>query len=394
MSEGTHSTPAEATQVASSPLPGNTPRFSPAQKRKFAYIAGGTIGVVIVGAALFQVFRPETGIAGPGTAGGSAPRDLSRHVATVGGRPITERELADECIARHGREILDGIINRRIIQQACARQNVTISATEVDKEIFRIAKKFGMEPASWFQMLQAERNITQLQYKRDIIWPMLALKKIAGAVITKPTDQELQTAFVREYGPRVEARMILFDNQRRAGEVHNELMRIPGSDSFERRTQFFAQLAQKHSIEPTSRALGGVIPPIRRYSGNKKLEDVAFGMRKGQISPIINVGGTRYVILMSEGLTKPVVTDIAQVRNALYDQLTEEKTQQAVAQIFTKLRNQTRVDNRLTGTTSGVQQASATGSPAGRARVGGPAPAGGSYPRPSTAPRNPRSRIQ
>lgn len=371
MSEGTHSPTADATEITTTPAPQTQPqpRFSAAQKKKLAYVVGGTALVAAVGVGLFQVFRPDPGVAGVGGDGqnraGYAARDTSRPVANVNGHPVTWKQLAEECVARHGREILENMINRSIIQQACAQQNVTVTQGEVQSEVNRIARKFGMSPANWYQMLQAERNIMPAQYNRDIIWPMLALKKIAGSNVSI-TQKEAQKLFIREYGARVEARMILLDNQRRAAEVHEKLMRNPTKAEF-------SQLAQRYSIEPTSRALGGQIPPIRRFSGNKQLEDTAFGLREGQISAVMQVGQSRFVILMSEGLTKPKVT-FDQVRNEVYEQLKEEKTQQAVAQIFEKLRRQSRVDNFLTNTTThGVRQTSGTGG-AGRARVGGTFP--------------------
>ena len=83
---------------------------------------------------------------------------------------------------------------------------------------------------------------------------------------------------------------------------------------------------------------------------------------------VITVGSSRFVILISDGLTRPVVTSLEQVRKELYETVKEERTQAAVAQIFDKLRRQTRVDNLWTGVTSGIQQTS--GSTTGKARVG------------------------
>ena len=369
MSERTHSAAAETTEFTSASTGPVQPRFSPQQKRKLTYILAGSAGIALVAAVLFQIFRAEQGEAGTGDAAKNVNRPgrvaLTSTVARVGGRNITWREVADECMTRHGREILENIINRNIIQQACERQNVVVTNPEVAQEVQRIAAKFRLTPENWYQMLAAERNITPIQYRRDIIWPMLALKKIAGAKIVIK-EKDLREPYIRDYGPRVEVRMILFDNLRRAQEVYAELIRNPRD---------FSRLAQKHSIEPTSRALGGIIPPIRRYSGNKKLEDAAFDLRDGEISAILQVG-SRWVILLRERLTKPVVTSIDEVRQELEAQLREEKTQRAVAQIFEKLRRQTRVDNFLTNTRSGIQQTSAN-STAGRARVGG------SYPKPS-----------
>ncbi|GAB4143374.1 MAG: hypothetical protein Tsb009_14440 [Planctomycetaceae bacterium] len=370
MSEGTHSSRPETTDVVQALSAATQPRTATNRKRTLTYLVAGSAVIALVAAVLFQVFRAEPGEAGTE----NTPQQQSNRIAMgttlarVDGQPITWREVADECMARYGRDILENIINRTIIQQACAKRNIVVTNAEVAAEVRRIAAKFKLTPDNWYQMLQAERNITPIQYRRDIIWPMLALKKIAGAKI-QITEADLQKPFIREYGPRVKAKMILMDNQRRAIEVHAQAVRNPAN---------FERLAQQHSIEPTSRALGGEIPPIRRYSGNKLLEDEAFKLREGEVSRVITVGPSRFVILMSEGKTKPVVTSIDQVRQELYEAVKEERTQAAVAQIFDKLRRQTRVDNFLTGASSGIRQTS--GSAAGKARVG-------TYPQPSTQKR-------
>ena len=161
----------------------------------------------------------------------------------------------------------------------------------------------------------------------------------------------------------------MLENLRRANEVWEEANRNP--DDFE-------QLAQKHSVDPNSRALGGQVPPIPRFTGNDDLEKAAFKLKEGELSGVVQIGTGRYVILKCEGRTEPVVTDIEEVRNSLVDQLTEAKTQQSVAKVFEKIKEQTRVDNYLTRTSNGpgpgagpngagVQPVSATGTrqPAG-----------------------------
>ncbi len=65
---------------------------------------------------------------------------------------------------------------------------------EVDQEVARIAQKFKLTPDNWYAMLEAERNLTAMQYRRDVIWPMLALKKIAGNKIDV-TEADLQKGF-------------------------------------------------------------------------------------------------------------------------------------------------------------------------------------------------------
>lgn len=347
MSERNHSPKAE-TPPFNSPMP--LPN-QPQNKRKLVYIIGGSALFAIVAVGLFQIFRAEDGNAATDLNGSQTPQQrhqivLNTTLAKVNGQTITWEHIARRCVARYGREMLDNLINQMVIQQACQRHNVTVTKREVDNEIRRIAETFKLTPDNYLQMLFVERNITATQYQNDVIWPMLAMKKIAAPRV-KVTQEDLKKAFIRDYGERVKVKMILFDNLRRATEVHAKAVRIPTD---------FGRLAQQYSIDQTSRSLGGDIPPIRRYSGSIELEKEAFRMKKGQISQVITVASKRYVILLCEGRTKPTITHIEQVQKELTKQLVEEKTRVIVAQVFEKLRRQTRVDNFMTGTQSGSQQ--------------------------------------
>ena len=318
-------------------------------RRRAIWILGGAAAAVIAGGLLMQYFRAPAGQAASESAPGTAQvgGGKSKPMARVGNEIISYDAVAKECVERYGREVLDDMVHRMIITKACEKNNITVTEQEVSQEISRIAKRFNLDVPGYLQMLQTERNVTPMQYRTSVIWPMLALKKLAGEEI-EISEEELQHAYVRNYGPRVKARVIMFDNLRRANDVWEELRKDP--DTFE-------QLAQKHSIDPNSRALGGQVPPIPRYTGNEKLEQEAFKLKTGEISAVIELshelGRQRYVILKCEGRTTPVVDSIDDVRDSLYDELKEGKTQQAVGKVFESLKERTRVDNYYANTSTG-----------------------------------------
>ncbi len=322
-------------------------------QKRWIWLFGGAAVAVVAGGMLMQYVRSTTTRAasdppaGTARVGGNAKKP--EVLARVAEESITYDMVADEAVKRYGKEILDDLIHRLIIQQACEKHKITVSEQEISEEIARIAKRFNLDVSQWQQMLQAERNISPIQYRQSVIFPMIALKKLAGEDVDI-SDEDLKKAFVRNYGPRVKARMIMFDNQRRAQECWDELDK--NSDDFEK-------LAQKHSVDPSSRALGGQIPPIPRFNGNETLENVAFKLKMGDVSGVIEVAPSRFVILKCEGRTEPVVTDIDEVRNTLYDELKESKIQSEVAKIFDQIKKQTIVDNYLTQTSN--RQESSTG---------------------------------
>lgn len=316
----------------------------------------GTLIAVLAGAIGMQLARVKDGYAAEETQRPGGPRAAAlsdEPVGKVNGDSITYDELAKECIERHGREVLDNLINRKLIQQACASSGVTVSTDEVNSEIVRISTKFGLATDQWEKMLLAERGLTPMQYRRDVIWPMLALRKLAGKE-AKITRQMLFEAYEDTYGPRAQVKMIVLDNLRRAEDIQKKVSKSP--DEFE-------DFAREYSVESNSRALGGTVPPLRKHSGaHEELRKTAFKMKtQGQISGIIQTDVNQYVILKFEGLTDPVAHDIKEVQKTLVDELRDRESQKLVSDTFEQLRESARIDNYLTGDTHRpVKQAAGT----------------------------------
>ena len=340
-------------------------------KQKLTIVVAAAAVALLAAGALFQTIRaqgvsartpddPDIGRAGVAETG---TVDRSRPLAIVGDRRIDYDIVADAAIKRHGKEVLESIINRTIIQQACERRGLRVTSQEVHAEVAKIAKTFNMDVDVWYQMLQADRNITKLQYQRDVIWPMLALRKLVDEDLEKITEKNLNEAFKRHYGKRVRARMILFNNERRAREVWPEVEKVCAAADESSRSKEFGRLARKYSADPHSRPMDGKIPPIRQCSGDEELTKAAFNLEEGEISGLIQLEGSgQWVVLFCEGYTEPIVDNINVVKQDLIEQLKEENRQQAIAHKFQELKEETTIINYLTfSKTEGVHQASGTG---------------------------------
>ncbi|MEM7811953.1 MAG: peptidylprolyl isomerase [Planctomycetota bacterium] len=324
-------------------------------REKLPVVLGGTASLLFLATVLMQLAAGENKTARAEEAGrASVAAPASKPLARVGTVTIAYDEVARECMERHGAEILEQIINRKMIENACRQVGVSVTREEVEAEIDAKAKEFSLDRENWLHMLQTERGLTPLQYKRDVIWPMLALRKLAGTEVDI-TDADVDRAFIRDFGPRVKAKMIMCDNIRRAQGVWQQARETPDD---------FGRLARDHSVDPTTKSLDGAIPPIPRYSGQDELENAAFALREGEVSGIVELptpAGKRYVILKCEGRTEPRVTDIAAVRPQLVEMIRREKVQQSVAEVFQRIKAETPIDNYLTGEkTSGVRQTSAS----------------------------------
>lgn len=335
MGEGIHTTEMDAGKAA--------------RKRRMTWIISGTGLALLAGAVLFQVFREGTSNEGMAAEeSGAASVSEERYLARVNGHLIQWDSVAQECMDRYGKDVLENVINRTIIQQACAEHNVTVTQAEVDQEVVRIAKRFGLDVEAWFNLLQAERGLSPVQYQRDVIWPMLALKKLAGENISVTKD-EIEKAYVNNYGEMVKAKMIMMDHPRRIVEVWEKVRKNPAE---------FEKLAREFSMETNSAALGGTIPPIRRYSTNPELSKAAFKLKEGEVSGIIQLrdGLNRYVFIRCEGRTEPIPHNIDDVKAKLQADLVEEKTQESVARTFDQIKKTSNIDNYVTRTAQRPQR--------------------------------------
>jgi parvulin-like peptidyl-prolyl isomerase len=268
--------------------------------------------------------------------------------AIINGHKIMLHELAEECLARHGTEVLDGTISRLILEQALKQKNLTVTKRDIDDEVARAALSMGQKTPDgkpdvqkWLAAVQQEQGLSLETYIRDSVEPSVALKKLAGDV--QVTNDDLQKGYEANYGKRVRCRAIVLANQRKAQEVW-ELARANPT------VEYFGQLAEEHSIEASSKALQGKVPPIQRHGGQDHLEKEAFALKPGELSGIVQLGD-KFVILYCEGHTEPTKVSFNEVKQVIYNDIYEKKQRIAMAEVFNQLKDSAQIDNFLTGDT-------------------------------------------
>ena len=100
----------------------------------------------------------------------------------------------------------------------------------------------------------------------------------------------------------------------------------------------FGELAAKYSIERSSRALEGQVPPIRRYGGQPILEEEAFALKPGDLSGVIQLDD-KYVILFCEGYTKPIDVKFAEVKKDIVEDIRDKKERLAMSEYYERLQD-------------------------------------------------------
>jgi parvulin-like peptidyl-prolyl isomerase len=264
------------------------------------------------------------------------PAAAAKPAALVDGAEITMDRLADECLKRHGAAVLESLVNRRIIEQACERQGVTVSAEDVSTEIDAMARRFSVPRDKWIEMIQQERGITPKQYADDIVWPMIALRRLARSAI-EPSADELQEAYEKQFGPAVKARIIVSRSRKEAEAVRAKALAAPDE---------FGGLARQHSVDVGSASANGWVQPIRLHSGDPQFDRAAFALQPGQISDVVQVAD-QFIVIKCEGHLPPAGATLDEVRPHLAEELRERKSRQASTDVFRGLQEGAKVENVL-----------------------------------------------
>ncbi|MEI7923087.1 MAG: parvulin peptidyl-prolyl isomerase [Planctomycetota bacterium] len=284
----------------------------------------------------------------------SSPNDP---VAIVNNQVITRQQLAEEAIARKGEEILDTLIARVMIDQALKSKGIAVTADEVNAEIEAMAQRMaGLSRDAWLRTLAKERNISPIQYARDIIYPSLALKKLAESRV-QVTDTEITEAYEAMYGEKLRVRVIMVDKMRAAQEAWEKLRLNPAS---------FEKLAMQISMDP-SRSIGGLqSDPIARFSNPRTVSDSAFRQlvdgdtndkdakhkpKDGDFTGPIQITESAWVIIKREGVIprKEVDKNDPKVTENLRQLVFDAKIKEKISEVFSELEKQTSIENRLSG---------------------------------------------
>ncbi len=185
-------------------------------------------------------------------------------------------EEGQQMMAQTRLQILESMIDLVLIEQAAAREGVTVSEEEVEAEVQANIDLAGEE--EFMAWLEAN-NMTVEEFRATVRAQLLSAAMFEKVTASVPASAE-----------QVHARHILLEKEEEARELLHQLQ--GGGD--------FAALAKLYSQDESTREQGGDLGWFARGLLAPEVEEAAFALEAGQISDVVHSQFGYHVIQLLE----------------------------------------------------------------------------------------------
>jgi len=232
------------------------------------------------------------------------------------------------------------LIDRQLILQEFKKlqeKGAAIPDYIVDDRIQAIIRQeFGGDRAAFVRTLQAQGyTLTQFKEieKEKIVIQAMRQQKVDNNFVISPTQiQAYYEKNKQAYATpeQVKLRMVVV-REGSSGDIPDigskrelaEEIRDKVAKGAE-----FDRMAEMYSEDETTQQVGGDWGWIERNTLNEKLTNVAFSMRPGEVSPVIGIDNTYYIIMV-EAKRNATIKPIGDVRNEIEKNLIQQERTKA-----------------------------------------------------------------
>lgn len=270
-------------------------------------------------------------------------------------RQIPDAQLRKQRLAQLRQQVLNHMVDEVIIRQEADRLKITVSDKDLELAIKDVMRKNNLTREQLEEALRQEgKSLTD--YKRMILRPQLLRLRVLNVQVRSRvavSDDEVKALYqsnLRKLGveTKVHARHIfvaipagasgkhVLERRRFAQKLLAQLKK--GAD--------FEKMAREHSQDSVTRNDGGDLGWFGRGTLPSNVENVVFGMKKGEIrGPLRTERGYHLIKVVDRKESSARAFD--EVKEELREQLYAEKLEKATKAWLTDKRKTTHVDFKL-----------------------------------------------
>lgn len=257
-------------------------------------------------------------------------------VAKVNDEVITKDELYDLLVEQNGNQVLEALIQEKIVDAEAKKADIKISDEDLDKELEKMVEEAGGQ--AQFEQMLMYYGMDKDEMKNNLK-TNLKIKALVKDDISV-TDKDVEDYFLAnkaefEQVEEVKASHILVDEEEKAKEIYKELK--DGGD--------FAELAKEHSKDGSAQ-FGGDLGFFPRGEMVKEFEEVAFSLGVGEISEPVKSEFGYHIIKVAEK-QEAKEADLESNKEEIKDKVFEKKIPEAYQAWYQEVYPEYKIENKL-----------------------------------------------
>ena len=259
----------------------------------------------------------------------------------------------DEQLREAERRILDQLIDEKLVNQEADRLAITFSEREVDMAVKDMQNRNKLNDAQFAAAL-AEEGMTMPKYREQLKSQMKKVRVIDQEIKSRiQVSKEEVDAYYEKHADdfnaepevRIQQIRLIIPPESSAGEVsriqaqaESILAKIKGGEDF-------TSLVGLYSQDPTAQA-GGDMGTFKRGELLPAIDEYAFSMKPGEVSPVIRTEGGFHIVKVV-GRREPTALSDEERRAEVKDVIFSEKAEEDFKVWIEKLRKKAYIEVHL-----------------------------------------------
>lgn len=270
----------------------------------------------------------------------SQVRELIGPVEAQARKDLKGEELTEK-IKEIRLKAINDLIDRQLILQEFYKMKATIPDHYIEDRVQTIVREeFGGDRSAFVRTLQAQgytiEKFRQVEKEKMIVQAMRSQNVKGDVIVPENKIRDYYDKNRDDYADEdlIKLRMIAIRKAENGSDVRRGMIKeirdkiVEGAE--------FQDLAKMYS-EDSTQDLGGDWGWVNRRTLNESLAKIAFSLKVGQISQVIELGNSYYLLLI-EAKKNGVVKPLAQVHDEIQSRLIQEERQKKGEEWVARLR--------------------------------------------------------